>query len=73
MECNTRLKWINSFTVEVVIIQRQSIDLLSKSMDWFLYDKVLRHGRVNLFKPSVAFYIETNYSWHTTLCLNGSA
>ena len=25
----------------------QSIDLQSKSMDWFLYDRDLRHERVN--------------------------
>ena len=28
--------------------RNQSIDLLCKSMDWFLYDKNLRHERVNL-------------------------
>ena len=27
----------------------QSIDLLCKSMDWFLYDRDLRHERVNWF------------------------
>ena len=29
--------------------RNQSIDLQSKSMDWFLYDKGLRHERVNFF------------------------
>ena len=31
---------------EAVIIQNQSIYLLRKSMDWFLYDNGLRHERV---------------------------
>ena len=29
--------------------RNQSIDLQSKSMDWFLYDKDLRHERLNSF------------------------
>ena len=31
---------------EAVIIRNQSIDLLYKSMDWFLYENGLRHERV---------------------------
>ena len=31
---------------EVVIIRNQSIDMLRKLMDWFLYDNGLRHERV---------------------------
>ena len=31
---------------EVTIYRNQWIDLLSKSMDWFLYDRDLRHERV---------------------------
>ena len=27
--------------------QNQSTDVLCKSMDWFLYDRELRHERVN--------------------------
>ena len=30
--------------------RNQSIDLRSKSMDWFLYDNGLRHERVNVLK-----------------------
>ena len=30
--------------------RNQSIDLQTKSMDWFLYDNSFRHERVNLFK-----------------------
>ena len=39
---------LKSFMTEAVIIQKldQSIDLLCKSMDWFLYDNALRHERV---------------------------
>ena len=28
--------------------RKQSIDLFSKLMDWFLYDSHLRHERVNI-------------------------
>ena len=31
---------------EAVIIKNQSVDLLRKSMDWFLYDNGLRRERV---------------------------
>ena len=34
---------INSFITEVLSYRNQSIDLQSKLMDWFLYDKDLRH------------------------------
>ena len=33
----------NSFVKEVPSYRNQSIDLLCKSMDWFLYDRDLRH------------------------------
>ena len=36
----------NFFMTEVTIYRNQWIDLLSKSMDWFLYDRDLRHERV---------------------------
>ena len=32
---------------KIYIYRNQSIDLLGKSMDWFLYDNGLRHERVN--------------------------
>ena len=38
---------LKSFLKEVPIIRNQSIDLLCKSMDWFLYDRSLRHERVH--------------------------
>ena len=44
------LSWsdfLNSFMTESVSYKNQSIDLLCKSMDWFLYDRDLRHERVN--------------------------
>ena len=31
---------------EVPINKKQSIDFQSKSMDWFLYDRELRHEKV---------------------------
>ena len=31
------------------LYKNQSIDLLCKSMDWFLYDNSLRHERVQIF------------------------
>ena len=37
--------------------RNQSIDLQSKSMDWFLYDKGLRHERVNGDKQSSEWYL----------------
>ena len=36
----------NSFMTEVRSYRKQSIDLQSKSMEWFLYDTDLRHERV---------------------------
>ena len=38
---------LNSFMMEVPFIRNQSIDLQSKSMDWFLSDRDLRHERIN--------------------------
>ena len=36
---------LNSFMTDVFITKKP--DLQSKTMDWFLYDKDLRHERVN--------------------------
>ena len=44
-----RLK-INSFMTKVLIIRNQSIDMQSKSMDWFLYEKGLRHEKAKYTK-----------------------
>ena len=33
--------------------RNQSIDLLRKSMDWFLYDNGLRHERVKVNVPEL--------------------
>ena len=35
--------------------RNQSIDLLCKSMDWFLYDRNLRHERANTPLSSICF------------------
>ena len=37
---------VNFFMTEADTYRNQSIDLLGKSMDWFLYDNGLRHERV---------------------------
>ena len=42
MKSVLNLSWRRS-----LLYKNQSIDLLNKSMDWFLYDKNLRHERVN--------------------------
>ena len=47
---NLTLSWRRSLSY-----RNQSIDLLCKSMDWFLYDSVLRHERV---KEEHKFYSE---------------
>ena len=39
------LLWLKFFSY-----RNQSIDLLCKSMDRFLYDRDLRHERVNVFR-----------------------
>ena len=36
--------------------RNQSIDLQSKSVDWFLYDNSLRHERVNKVTQIVTLY-----------------
>ena len=43
MDLSYRNQSVNFFMKEVPII---SIDLQSKSMDWFVYDSDLRHKRV---------------------------
>ena len=41
--------------MENPIIRNQSIDLQSKSLDWFLYDRNFRHERVKI--PNTQFHI----------------
>ena len=43
----TDVKQITSLMTESLSYGNQSIDLLFKSVDWFLYDNGLRHERVN--------------------------
>ena len=40
----------NSFMIEFPLYRNHSIDLQSRSMNWFLYDRDLRHERVNYSK-----------------------
>ena len=47
---------------EAVIYTNQSIDLQSKSMNWFLHDNGLRHERVNqIFFYMFAYPISSNF------------
>ena len=39
----------NPFMTEAVTYRNQSVDLLRKSMEWFLYDSGLRYKRVKYF------------------------
>ena len=48
--------WVNLLTLSrrrPLSCRNQSIDLLGKSMDWFLYDNGLCHKRVKLYRPQV--------------------
>ena len=47
---------------EVLSYRNQSIDLQSKSVDWFLYDRDLYQERVNmlLFKQKLKFEAKTD-------------
>ena len=51
---------INSFMTKVPIIKKTSIDMQSKSMDWFLYNRDLRYERVKL--RLYKLFQEINYS-----------
>ena len=42
--------YIDSFMMEIPIIWSQSFDLIRKLMEWFLYDRNLRHERVKTQK-----------------------
>ena len=48
--CSWTLSWRRPLSY-----RNQSIDLRSKSMDWFLYDNGLRHERVNIFDIELRF------------------
>ena len=39
----------NSFMTEPLSYRNQSIDLLCKSMDWFMYDNCSRHEKVKCY------------------------
>ena len=52
LQCLLTLSWQRP-----LLYRNQSIDLLCKSMDWFLYDNALRHERVNLLSPGTTWQI----------------
>ena len=47
---NYSLAIYHSFMTEVLSYRNQFIDWLCKSIDWFLYERDLRHGKINLVK-----------------------
>ena len=51
---------------EVSVINKQSIDSFSKSMDWFLYDRDLLHETVKVNKVNS----NQNYSYITKYCVS---
>ena len=47
---NYSLAIYHSFMTEVLSYGNQFIDWLCKSIDWFLYERDLRHRKINLVK-----------------------
>ena len=45
-EINANICMLNPFKTRPLSYRNQCIDLLRKSMDWFVHDNVLRHERV---------------------------
>ena len=68
------LKWINrTFALSWRRSQsyrKQSIDLQSKSLDWFLYNRDLRHEREHIFEMNKAW---TNVDHSCSTCAKFSA
>ena len=65
------LSWRRSLSYK-----NQSIDLLCKSMDWFLYDRDHHHERVNTntlthFMPLISFYTPWNIRKPVFWCFQG--
>ena len=50
--------FFNSFMMEVFIILNQSINLQSKSVDWFLYVSDFRHERVKYAASKLQFNVK---------------
>ena len=53
---------INSFATEGISYRNQSMDLKSKSVDWFLYDRDLRHERVNFHRRKLILSTKLIYT-----------
>ena len=49
--------------------RNQSIDLRSKSVDWFLYDNGLRHERVNVFDVVKFYFVFSAVSTDATVII----
>ena len=53
--CYVTLCYLTLSWPRLLSYRNQSIDLRSKSMDWFLYDNGLRHERVNVALSELPF------------------
>ena len=49
--------------------RNQSIDLRSKSLDWFLYDNGLRHERVHVFDVVKFYFVFSAVSTDATVII----
>ena len=58
---------LNAFMTKALLNRNQFIDLLCKSIDWFLYDRKLRYERVKLYVLTI-ISIETSAEAYLELC-----
>ena len=58
---------LNAFMTKALLNRNQFIDLLCKSIDWFLYDRKLRYERVKLYVLTI-ISIETSEEAYLELC-----
>ena len=58
---------LNAFMTKALLNRNQFIDLLCKSIDWFLYDRKLRYERVKLYVLTI-ISIETSAEPYLELC-----
>ena len=58
---------LNAFMTKALLNRNQFIDLLCKSIDWFLYDRKLRYERVKLYVLTI-ISTETSAEAYLELC-----
>ena len=62
--CKSSLLYLTLSWRRPLSYRNQSIDLQSKSMDWFLYDRGLRHERVKFWEwISLSVFIDIDRWW----------